>query len=85
MKKKEDSGCLEYCFDSNCPGWDSDRVEELSCALIREFREMPGVGFRFIGERWISITRLQLLPLTARNALIRRAEAVYQSIMTPSL
>lgn len=78
MKKKQHRGCLEYAFDSNCPDWDSDRAEDLSCALIREFRDEPEVRFRFFGQRLISIT----IPFTGQEAIVRRAEVVYGRVMT---
>lgn len=75
---------MDYRFDRDCADWNAERAEHLGCALIRAFREMPGLGFHFSPDGSISIQRLHLLNVTTRDSVVRRAEAIYRIIMIAS-
>jgi hypothetical protein len=78
------SGRLEYRFDPSFVKWNDDRAEALGCALIREFREMDYVGFRFASDGSVSLTRLDSLEPSDLSGVINRAEGVYRHIMRTS-
>lgn len=81
MKRDRMGGRLDYCFDFRCPYWRAERFEALAASLMRSFRDIPEVGFLFIDNRSVSITRLHLLDAADRELVARRADGVYRRVM----